>query len=160
MIERTELLELVPHQGKMLLLSRITSYDLEKWTIHAEFDSDASCLFYDPLLGGVPAWVSFECIAQAVSALSGLAARRAGRRPNIGIILSVANLEVILPVIPSRAFISAEERARLEAIRVFNGAVYAEDQTGRGLAARSRLTVMEVERFQDLLPKGGVHGAI
>ena len=68
-IPTEKLISLVPHRGKMFLLSRVTSYDVRKNSIVAEYDITESCILYDDELGGVPAWAGFEMMAQSISAL-------------------------------------------------------------------------------------------
>jgi len=78
-IEKEELQTLIPHKGKMLLLSRVIEYDIEH-SVRAEYDITRNCLFYDPVLDGVPSWAGFEFIAQAVSVLTGIRKREKGRK--------------------------------------------------------------------------------
>ena len=68
-IPTEKLISLVPHRGKMFLLSRVTSYDVRKNSIVAEYDITESCILYDDELGGVPTWAGFEMMAQSISAL-------------------------------------------------------------------------------------------
>jgi predicted hotdog family 3-hydroxylacyl-ACP dehydratase len=140
MIEHDELLTLIPHKGKMLLLSRIIEYDLEKRTLISEYDITRSCLFYDTGLDGVPSWVSFEFMAQSVSCLSGLTGRVIGREPQIGVILSVSGLELTSPVIRSKALVHIAEDVQLDSVFTFNGAVYSEAKQ----VASAKITVMDI----------------
>ncbi|MDR0387430.1 MAG: 3-hydroxylacyl-ACP dehydratase [Treponema sp.] len=146
MIEGSELFTLVPHKGKMLLLSRIIEYDLEKRTLKSEYDIEPSCIFYDPDLGGVPSWTGFEFMAQSISALSGFSARMKGEPPKVGVIMSVSNIEFFHPVIAHKAVIEIAEEVQLDKIFTFNCAVYSGDT----LSAKGQLTVMDIDNVETL----------
>jgi predicted hotdog family 3-hydroxylacyl-ACP dehydratase len=148
-IEREELETLIPHQGKMLLLSRVIEYDIEHG-IRAEYDITRNCLFYDPVLDGVPAWAGFECMAQAVSVLSGLRSRERGERPKLGFILSVPSMRIEIPLLKpgSSLEVNVQEVDCTEMIYTFEGTALAE-----GIKVmEGKLMVMEVsdERFKML----------
>jgi len=85
---------IVPHKGKMLLLSRIVSYDLEEQTLCAEYDITEDCIFYNKVIKGVPAYAGFEFIAQAIAAFSGIRGHLSGEEPKIGYILSVSSMQI------------------------------------------------------------------
>lgn len=89
---RESVSELVPHKGKMLLLDRVQSYSIETVTITTEIDISRDSFFYEEELGGVPAWVAFEYMAQSISALSGIYGRSKGEKPKVGFIMSVSGL--------------------------------------------------------------------
>ena len=88
-IDENEIAEYLPHRGKMLLLSRITDYDMDKRIITGEYDITKDCIFYEKDAGGIPSWVSFELMAQTVCALTGIAHKLFGRKILPGMILSV-----------------------------------------------------------------------
>jgi predicted hotdog family 3-hydroxylacyl-ACP dehydratase len=127
----------------MLLISRVTEYSVPARTLRSEYDVSADCLFYDPALGGVPAGVSFEFMAQAVSALSGITGRVLGKPPMIGFILSVSALEIQLPLVqpPATVRVHVVGEMRLGAASTFR----CEARLGERELARARLTVMDVE---------------
>lgn len=75
--------DLVPHSGKMSLLSRITGYG-EGW-LQSEVDITADSLFADDR--GVPAWIGLEYMAQTIAAYAGLQERKKGAAPKIGLLL-------------------------------------------------------------------------
>lgn len=79
--------ELVPHAGRMSLLSRIVAYD-EGWLL-AEIDINSDSMFADDR--GVPAWVGLEYMAQAIAAYAGLQERIRGGVPKIGFLLGSRN---------------------------------------------------------------------
>jgi predicted hotdog family 3-hydroxylacyl-ACP dehydratase len=142
-IEKDELMTLLPHQGKMFLLSRLRNYDLDKRVLTGEYDITGDCLFYDTVLGGVPSWVGIELIAQSISALSGLKGRRKGEKPRLGFILSVSDMRAEIPVLRAgtTAVITIQEEYKMDAIYTFHGAVSAEGKK----AVEAKLTVMEVD---------------
>jgi predicted hotdog family 3-hydroxylacyl-ACP dehydratase len=97
LIELEELRTLMPHRGKMLLLSRVIDYVIDQ-NIRAEYDVTENCLFYDPDLKGVPSWAGFEFMAQAISALSGITDRARGEKPKLGFILGVSYMRMEVSV--------------------------------------------------------------
>jgi predicted hotdog family 3-hydroxylacyl-ACP dehydratase len=85
----TPIEELVPHKGKMCLLSRAVECDPEEHSAACEVDISEHSFFYDLERNGVPVWVGFEYMAQTIAALSGIAAKVEGKEPTIGFIMSV-----------------------------------------------------------------------
>lgn len=75
--------ELVPHSGRMSLLSEIVDYG-DDW-LQAEVVISRESTFADAL--GVPAWIGLEYMAQAIAAYSGLEERLQGGKPKIGFLL-------------------------------------------------------------------------
>ncbi|MDR0497659.1 MAG: 3-hydroxylacyl-ACP dehydratase [Treponema sp.] len=132
----TDLPSIVPHRGRMLLLSKITGYNLEERSLEAEFHITESCLFYDPAIGGVPSWVGFEFIAQAIAALSGIrerekcvpAALASSVKPRIGFILSVSKMQVFLPILKSGStvVIKVKELDCMDMVYNFDGQIFLE----------------------------------
>ena len=154
-ITKTDIMSLVPHRGKMLLLSRVLNYDLRERTLCSEYDITGTCQFYDPALDGVPAWVSFEFMAQSISALSGLLARSLGKEPVIGFILSVSSMEIRIPLFlaGSTVRIEVEEELRVDSVFTFQCRVFA----GGTEAAHAKLTVLDVEDISVFMEQGS-HG--
>ncbi|MFP3043199.1 3-hydroxylacyl-ACP dehydratase [Treponema primitia] len=142
-IERDELLTLLPHKGKMFLLSRILAYDTSKRTLRAEYDITRDCLFYDPELGGVPAWVSFEFMAQSISSLSGLVSRERGEPPKLGCILSVSNMEIKRPLLKAgtTVCIDVNKDCMVEGVFSFDCTVSLDGTE----AVAAKLMVMDVD---------------
>ncbi|MDR1352242.1 MAG: 3-hydroxylacyl-ACP dehydratase [Treponema sp.] len=134
-IEKDELLALLPHREGMLLLSRILDYDLDAHTISAEYDITRDCLFYDPALGGIPAWISFECMAQSMAAIIGIENLSQG----LGLILSVSNMIIYRPVLKagSTLSINAVEDVRMDSVYTYMGEVSVEGNP----AAKAKFTV-------------------
>ncbi|MDR0624617.1 MAG: 3-hydroxylacyl-ACP dehydratase [Treponema sp.] len=154
-IDRNELSSLLPHKGKMFLLSRITDYDIANRTLTAEYDITEDCIFYDPELDGVPAWASFEFMAQCISALSGLAGRERGKPPKPGFILSISAMEVQVPVLKAgtTAAIKIMEDMRMDMVFTFSCTVFV----GGEQAVSAKLTVMDVDDVS--LFSGEKHGS-
>jgi predicted hotdog family 3-hydroxylacyl-ACP dehydratase len=130
----------------MLLLSRVKEYDLEKRTLCAECDVAEDCLFYDPLINGVPAWAGFEFIAQAISAFCGLLIRKMGQEPRIGFIMSVSSMRIGLAAfkIGSRLEIKVEEYDSVEMVHNFAGEIFLD---GRKVI-EGKLTILDVTENQ------------
>lgn len=74
---------LVPHSGRMCLLSRLVETG-EDW-ISAEVDILPSSTFVRS--EGVPAWIGIEYMAQAVAAFSGSLQQQLNQPPKIGVLL-------------------------------------------------------------------------
>jgi len=141
MIEKEELFSVIPHRGRMLLLSRVKGYNIKERTIEAEYHITEDCLFYDSAIAGVPAWVGLEFIAQAVSAFSGIEDRENGIPPRMGFILSVSAMRIGLPFfgIGSTAQIKAKEIDCVDSVSTFEGEIFLD---GRKVL-EGKLTVME-----------------
>ena len=145
-IEQAELHTIIPHSGRMLLLSRVNRYNLEERNIEAEYHITEDCLFYDSAIAGVRAWVGFEFIAQAISAYSGIWARENGIPISMGFILSVASMRITLPVfgIGSTVQIRAREIERMDTMSSFEGEILLEGTK----VLDGKLTVMEIDNEQ------------
>lgn len=143
MIEKAELETLIPHRGKMMLLSRVNEYDLKEGTLCAEYHISEDCLFYDPRSGGVPSWVGFEFLAQAISAYSGIRNREMGIKPKMGFILSVPFMRMEIPVYKSgaRLLLNVVEKDRTGLIYSFD----VEASLGGKKAMEGKLMVMEMD---------------
>ena len=151
MIEKEELQNIIPHRGKMLLLTRINEYNLEARALCAEFHVTGDCIFYDPAVGGVPAWAGFEFMAQAISALSGIRDREMGIKPRIGFILSIPSMKINVPVfkLGSVVELRVKENDCTGLIYTFDGESYLDGEK----AMEGKLMVMEIneETFNNLV---------
>ena len=149
LIEQEELQTLIPHKGKMMLLDRVIEYDIEH-SIRAEYTITRNCLFYDPLLDGVPAWVGFEFIAQAISTLTGIRKRAKGEKPKMGFILSIPSMRMEIPLFKNDSLVEihAKEIDCTDMIYTFEGNVFLENKKIMG----GTLMVMEAggDRFKSL----------
>ena len=154
MIEQEELQTLIVHQGKMLLLNRIIEYNADH-SLRAEYDITENCIFYDPVLKGMPTWAGFELMAQAISALSGIMSREKGERPKIGFILSIPSMRMKIPFFKNGSTVNVhvKEIDCTDMIYTFEGTAFVEDIK----AMEGKLMVVEVsdERFNELI--GGVY---
>lgn len=157
-IDGGDLAALVPHRGKMLLLSRIVSWDLDKHSIVTEYDIGRDCLFYRTETGGIPSWAGFEIMAQSIAALSGLRGRLAGRGPRYGFILSVSDLVLHGKVLRGTVRVEAEEETAVDEVYAFHCRLFSGGTPGsenadlpenadsqRTLELTARLTVMDAE---------------
>ena len=92
-IEHDELINYLPHKGKMFLLSRVLEHNIDNHTITSEYDITENCIFYEKEFDGVPTWAGFELMAQGISALTGITNKIKGREPLPGMILSVVDFK-------------------------------------------------------------------
>jgi predicted hotdog family 3-hydroxylacyl-ACP dehydratase len=149
LIEKEELQTLIPHRGKMLLLNRCTGYDVKDRSICVEYDITEDCLFYDPVLKGIPTWAGFEFMAQAISVLSGLRGREIGEKPKIGFILSIPSMQMKIPFLGlgNTAKIRVKEYDCTSLIYTFEGEIVL----GENKVMEGKLMVMEVSDEQQFL---------
>ncbi|MGO2235919.1 MAG: ApeP family dehydratase [Marinomonas sp.] len=75
--------ELVPHSGRMSLLTNILDYG-DGW-LSAEVEIKKDSMFSDEF--GVPSWVGLEYLAQAIGAYAGLQERLHGGAPKLGFLI-------------------------------------------------------------------------
>jgi predicted hotdog family 3-hydroxylacyl-ACP dehydratase len=134
-IEKEVLLALLPHRENMLLLSRIVDYDLDGHTIRTEYDITRDCLFHDPALDGIPAWIGFECMAQSAAVITGLE----NRKPGLGLILSVSCMEIQQPLLRagSTVSITVTEDVKMDSVYTYIAEMSLEDNP----VAKAKLTV-------------------
>ncbi|MDE5613160.1 MAG: hypothetical protein K2I74_00700 [Treponemataceae bacterium] len=145
-IEKDELMTLVPHKGKMFLIDRITDYDSAAWNIASETVVRESCLFYDKAASGIPNYALFEFIAQTISALTGIVVREHNLPVRMGFILSVSSLTFSVPIIRAGQVVSIRAERTGEAGNVYT---FAADVSVDGAAIGSgKLTVLEVREEQ------------
>ena len=146
---RSEVDELVPHTGKMLLLDRVVRHDLNEVSIETEVDINENCMFYNVDEQGVPSYVAFEYMAQSISALSGIYGRSIGQKPKEGFIMSVSNCKAHVPVFKSGdvVTIKVKQTMRVDMAVTFDGAVYVGDT----LAVSASLCTVEVDDPKSIL---------
>jgi predicted hotdog family 3-hydroxylacyl-ACP dehydratase len=77
------IVEVMPHQGKMLLLERILEWDAEQLRALAIIRPDMPMADEQ----GLPAWVGLELMAQAAAALAGCHARNRQAPAQIGFLV-------------------------------------------------------------------------
>ena len=142
MIDRDEMLTLIPHRGKMLLLSKVNSYDYKEMHLCAEYHVSPDCIFLDPDIGGVPSWAGFEFIAQAISVLSGIRYRELGIKPRLGFILSIPSMKMEIPLFEPGTCIELRVKLKdaTDPIYTFAGEAFVEGKK----AIEGKLMVMEI----------------
>jgi predicted hotdog family 3-hydroxylacyl-ACP dehydratase len=149
-IEKEEFLSVIPHRGRMMLLSRIINFNPEIKSLEAEYDVTEDCLFYDSALHGVPAWTGFEFIAQAVSAFIGI--RDRGRKiHSMGYILSVSQMRIGLPFFKTGSIITIKSRESggMDPVYVFEGEIFLDGEK----VVEGKITVMDVYDEQAVIKK-------
>lgn len=82
--------DLVPHSGKMSLLTRVVNYG-DDW-LEAEVDVHVESMFVEAQ--GVPSWVGIEYMAQAVAAFAGLQEKANGGEPKMGFLLGTRRYNI------------------------------------------------------------------
>ena len=144
---------IMPHRGKMLLLTKVNEYDLQKDSIEAEYHLAEDCLFYDPVADGIPAWVGFELIAQTVSAYMGIKTLARGEPVKLGFILGVSGVHIGLPFFKTGSIIviKAKEFESMDPLYVYTGEIFI----GGKKVLEGKLTVMEVNNEKALAMKEG-----
>ncbi|MDE5898259.1 MAG: 3-hydroxylacyl-ACP dehydratase [Treponemataceae bacterium] len=152
-IDYDELINLLPHKGKMFLLSRVTQHDVNEHSITSEYDITEQCIFYEPEFGGVPTWAGFEFMAQGISALTGITNRIKGREPLPGFILSVVDFKATVGFLKGGTTIQMriKEDYREEDSHVYRYLceLYASKDDAEP-AASAKITVMETEDIHGL----------
>lgn len=95
----------LPHRGKMLLISRVLSYDVARHSVITEYDVGPECIFFDESAGGVPSWAGFEMMAQSISIISSLERFYNGtlEQAKPGVILSVNGFSAAERLLPAVA---------------------------------------------------------
>lgn len=142
--------ELVPHSGRMSLLSAILDHG-DDW-LQAEVDICADSMFADAR--GVPAWVGLEYMAQAIAAYSGLQERLRGERPKIGFLLGTRKYACNVDHFPIGQKIRVRVNSEMigsNGLNVFNG-----ELRGEGIRASAVVNVFQpddAERFLEGAPR-------
>ena len=141
--------ELVPHKGKMLLLDRVQNYSIESVSITTEIDISRDTFFYEEDLGGVPAWVAFEYMAQSISALSGIYGRSKGDKPKVGFIMSVSGFKTDVASFKEgeTVVVSVHETIRMDSAVTFDGTA----SVGGKTVVTATLNTVEVDNPKESL---------
>ena len=147
-IEKNELVNLLPHKGRMFLLDRAVDVDFEKYSIKTQVDVTEQSMFYDETLGGIPSYVTFEYMAQSISALSGIDNRRQGLPPKVGVILSVSDFKTAVPVLKAGTTVTVLDVQQDIVDKVFSFSCTA--YIGDTPVSSGKLTVMEVDDLKEL----------
>lgn len=97
MVSEYRVADLVPHSGRMSLLTSITDHDEDSLSAQVVITQDS--MFADSQ--GVPSWVGLEYMAQAIGAFAGLQERLKGESPKLGFLLGtrkyVCSTDYFLP---------------------------------------------------------------
>jgi predicted hotdog family 3-hydroxylacyl-ACP dehydratase len=80
--------ELIPHSGRMVLLDQVVDFDEKSTTCSAVIRPDSSFV----VNGQVGPWVGLEYMAQTVAAHGGLTLKRKGQRVRIGFLLACRSI--------------------------------------------------------------------
>lgn len=148
-IEKDRLLSIIPHRGKMILLSRVTDYDIEQRRISAEFDVSPECIFFEDGKG-IPSWISFEIMAQSISALNGIINTISGIPARAGFLLSVSRFSSKTAFFKAgeTVFVKAAEEFRDDAslIHQYKCSLFSKNKSEPDASAA--ITVMEADSLQ------------
>lgn len=152
-IGENEIAEYLPHRGKMLLLSRIIDYDMDKRIITGEYDITKECIFYEKEGDGIPSWVSFELMAQTVCALTGIAHKLFGRKILPGMILSVTAFKTGLEWLKAgktvRMTMTEDYRDDESALYNYIGELFVVGEDERP-AVTAKISAIEIESLEQL----------
>ena len=147
-IDHDELINYLPHKGKMFLLTRVTQHDVDNHTITSEYDITENCIFYEPEFDGVPTWAGFELMAQGISALTGITNKIKGREPLPGMILSVVDFKASIGFLKAGTTVQMKiaEDYRDEETHTYRYICSLFEHVGdTEPAASAKITVMETE---------------
>lgn len=95
-----ELNELLPHRPPMTLLAKVIDVNTPGVAV-ALADTSPESVFYDAEVGGVPACVALEYMAQTMALAVGAEWRRRGGAPKVGFVLGTRRMEVKVGVFES-----------------------------------------------------------
>ena len=147
-IEKDKLINLLPHKGRMFLLDRAVDIDYDEYSIKTQVDVTKESMFFEEALGGIPSYVTFEYMAQSISALSGIDNNRKGLPPKVGVIFSVSEFKTIIPVLKEGTTVTVSVCQQDIVDRVFSFTCTA--YIGDELVSSGKLTVMEVDDLREL----------
>lgn len=149
-----DLADIMPHKPPMILIDRVEACDLQALTLKASVWITEDSLFFDSSLGGVPAWLGMEYMAQAVGALFGLWKREQNEdEQQLGFILGTRKYENFIPHFKNGGhyFIEVSEIFFDSEIGSFSCTV--SDTLLGGVCAKAELNVFAPKNVQDF-----VHG--
>lgn len=123
----SNLSQILPHQGAMLLLDRILSWDECGLTAEVVIE-ERSTFFKDH---GVPSWVGIEYMAQAVAAWGGVR----GEGPQVGFLLGVKKFSATGEFFPLGAVLTVEIRAKdkHDNLGIFECRIHSEATSAQGV---------------------------
>ena len=88
--EYPPLAEVLPHRGRMILLSRVLAHSGTRTVCAVAIDHDGP---FVQAAGTVPAWIGIEYMAQCVAAHAGLRAHARGEPPRIGFLVGARRVD-------------------------------------------------------------------
>jgi len=143
--------KLIPHTGKMKLLSRVKTIDTNERSLCAEVDIAPSSFFYEHAMNGVPVWIGFEYMAQSIAALSGKWDLEHGTEPKMGFILSVKDFNAKTNCFSEGTTISifVKELLRLDPVVSFECSI-ALNET---ILATAMLNTIKIESIENFIEK-------
>lgn len=150
-IESSELINYLPHKGKMFLLDHVTAHDTVARTLESVSLVTKNHIFYDDDLGGIPSYVAFELIAQSISALSGITGAEMGRPAQPGFILSIVNYKANVPFFKegTSVHVVLKKIDEMDRIMTYSGVAYSSENPEEA-AVETTLTVMETDDLRVL----------
>lgn len=139
-----ELINLLPHKGKMFLLDHLTQHDIIERTLESESLVTKNHIFYDEELDGIPSHVAFELIAQSISALSGVTGCERGEPPKPGFLLSIQNYQAHVASFKAGTSVhcTIKKIDELENMMTYSGVAYSSENPDSP-AVETVITVME-----------------
>lgn len=101
---------LLPHNGKMILLNEITSYDEESLIAYAQVTLQQILVSN----GIFPSWAAMEMMAQGVAAWAGILAKDAGEEVRLGFLLGTRKLQLFFDNLPVPALLRVDIKCSLQ----------------------------------------------
>lgn len=144
LVPADELINLLPHKGKMFLLDHLTQHDTVARTLESESLVTKNHIFYDESLDGIPSHVAFELIAQSISALSGVTGCERGEPAKPGFLLSLQNYQAYVPSfkVGTSIHVVIKKIDELDSMLTYSGIAYSSENPNAP-AVETTITVME-----------------
>ncbi|MCK4840945.1 MAG: hotdog family protein [Methylococcales bacterium] len=131
-----DIAELLPHEGKMMLLDHVLEYDQESLVAEVIVANDG--LFGDGQT--IPAWIGIEYMAQTVAAHGGMMRRLAGKPIDVGFLLGSRryNCNVSEFIVGTRLTVSVKRFMEDQGLGVFDCQIL-----GEGIDISAKLNVYQ-----------------
>ena len=144
LVQKDELINLLPHKGKMFLLDHLVAHDTVGRSLESISYVTKDHIFYDETLDGIPSHVAFELIAQSISALSGVTGCERGEPAKPGFLLSLQNYKATAPVFKngSEIHVAIKKVDELDSMLTYSGVAYIEGEP-TNIIVDTTITVME-----------------
>lgn len=151
LIPAEELINLLPHKGKMFLLDHLTQHDTVARTLESESIVTKNHIFYDDELDGIPSYIAFELIAQSISALSGVTGCERGEPVKPGFLLSIQNYSAKVACFKAgtTVHVAIKKIDELESMMTYSGVAYSSENPDEP-AVETTITVMETSDLRVL----------